>query len=245
MVQPGLRPQGAHLSAVFPLLAMTESASICSAAFPKFRLPNARPERARPRTMPREVTEGRAKAPGIATFVVDAEREVTGDPRRRDALDQRKQRDHRRCWPIGPRPGDLGHSTRTDIALVSQCKAAGDGTHDIACRRGTSEHTAAESPGRDIRARRRACRLRQERHFDDALQAPVRSVTGCAKALAPKARPSSATPEQIENERLRRRNERLEDELAKHKLALEIQGKASELLERLLAESDPTTRRQP
>jgi transposase len=68
---------------------------------------------------------------------------------------------------------------------------------------------------------------------------------GALKELAPKARPAKRTPEQIENERLRRRNERLEDELAKHKLALEIQGKASELLERLLAESDPTTRRQP
>jgi transposase-like protein len=68
---------------------------------------------------------------------------------------------------------------------------------------------------------------------------------GALKELAPKARPAKRTAEQIENERLRRRNERLEDELAKHKLALEIQGKASELLERLLAESDPTTRRQP
>jgi hypothetical protein len=44
---------------------------------------------------------------------------------------------------------------------------------------------------------------------------------------------------------LRRRNQRLEDQLASHKLALEIQGKASELLERLLAESGEQTRRQP
>jgi transposase len=68
---------------------------------------------------------------------------------------------------------------------------------------------------------------------------------GALKELAPKTRPAKRTAEQIENDRLRRRNERLEDELAKHKLALEIQGKASELLERLLAESDPTNRRQP
>jgi hypothetical protein len=67
---------------------------------------------------------------------------------------------------------------------------------------------------------------------------------GALKELAPKTRPAKRSAEEIENERLRRRNERLEDELAKHKLALEIQGKASELLERLLAESDPT-RRQP
>jgi transposase-like protein len=68
---------------------------------------------------------------------------------------------------------------------------------------------------------------------------------GALKELAPKARPAKRSAEQLENDRLRRRNERLEDELAKHKLALEIQGKASELLERLLAEGDPTKRRQP
>jgi transposase-like protein len=68
---------------------------------------------------------------------------------------------------------------------------------------------------------------------------------GALKELAPKTRPAKHSPEQIENDRLRRRNERLEDELAKHKLALEIQGKASELLERLLAESHDTNRRQP
>ena len=53
------------------------------------------------------------------------------------------------------------------------------------------------------------------------------------------------TPEQLEIERLRRRNERLEADLAKHRLALEIQGKASALLERLLAEGDEQTRQQP
>ncbi len=72
---------------------------------------------------------------------------------------------------------------------------------------------------------------------------PARDV-GVIKELAPKSRPAARTPEQVELERLRRRNERLEGELAKHKLALEIQGKASELLERLLAESDETKRQR-
>jgi transposase len=67
---------------------------------------------------------------------------------------------------------------------------------------------------------------------------------GALKELGPKVRSSKRTPEQVENDRLRRRNERLEAELAKQKLALEIQGKASELLERLLVESDETNRRQ-
>jgi transposase len=68
---------------------------------------------------------------------------------------------------------------------------------------------------------------------------------GAIKELAPKARPAQRSPEQVELDRARRRIERLENDLAKHKLALEIQGKASELLERLLAESDPQNRRQP
>jgi transposase-like protein len=49
-----------------------------------------------------------------------------------------------------------------------------------------------------------------------------------------------------ELERLRKRNERLEEQLDKHKKALRIQGKASELLARLLAESDDSqTKQQP
>ena len=49
-----------------------------------------------------------------------------------------------------------------------------------------------------------------------------------------------------EIDRLKKRNERLEDQLTKHKQVLEIQGKASELLARLLAESeDDETRQQP
>jgi transposase len=68
---------------------------------------------------------------------------------------------------------------------------------------------------------------------------------GAVKELAPKARPVKHSTEQVELDRARRRIERLEDDLAKHKLALEIQGKASELLERLLAESDETNRQQP
>jgi transposase len=60
-----------------------------------------------------------------------------------------------------------------------------------------------------------------------------------------KSRPATRTPEQVELERARKKIARLEDDLAKHRLAWEIQGKASELLERLLIESDETNRRQP
>jgi transposase-like protein len=62
--------------------------------------------------------------------------------------------------------------------------------------------------------------------------------------LAPKPRPRTTTPEQQEIERLRRRAERAEADLAKARLVIDIQGKASELLGRLLAEGDEE-RKQP
>lgn len=68
---------------------------------------------------------------------------------------------------------------------------------------------------------------------------------GVLEGLAEKRRASKRTPEQLEIDQLRRRNEKLESDLHKHRLALEIQGKASELLERLLAESDTPNGQQP
>ena len=68
---------------------------------------------------------------------------------------------------------------------------------------------------------------------------------GALAGLAPKARRSKRSAEQAEIDRLRRRNEKLEAQLAKHKQALEIQGKASELLARLLAEGTEETTQQP
>jgi transposase len=66
---------------------------------------------------------------------------------------------------------------------------------------------------------------------------------GALEGLAPKAK-ARRSPEQVELERLRRRNERLEAELAKTKLALEITGKAHALLELLSesADSDPKSK---
>ncbi len=66
---------------------------------------------------------------------------------------------------------------------------------------------------------------------------------GAREALAPRSK-AKRSPEQLELERLRRRNERLEAELAKTKLALEITGKAHALLELLSesADSDPKSK---
>ena len=65
---------------------------------------------------------------------------------------------------------------------------------------------------------------------------------GAIAGLAARPRPARLTPEGAELARLRRRAERAEAELAKTRLVIEIQGKASELLERLLAESDDDLR---
>jgi len=68
---------------------------------------------------------------------------------------------------------------------------------------------------------------------------------GALAALAPKPRPPKTTPDQAALARARRRAERAEADLAKAKLVIEIQGKASELLEQLLTESAEDPRRQP
>jgi transposase-like protein len=61
---------------------------------------------------------------------------------------------------------------------------------------------------------------------------------GALAGLAPKPRPRAQTPEQRELARQRRRAEKAEAELAKARLVIDIQGKASALLERLRAEGD-------
>lgn len=60
---------------------------------------------------------------------------------------------------------------------------------------------------------------------------------GALAGLAARPRPPRLTPEAAALARVTRRAERAEAELAKARLVIEIQGKASALLERLLAES--------
>ena len=66
---------------------------------------------------------------------------------------------------------------------------------------------------------------------------------GARDGLAPKPK-ARRSPEQVEVEKLRRRNEQLEAELARTRLALEITGKAHALLELLSesADSDPKSK---
>ena len=68
---------------------------------------------------------------------------------------------------------------------------------------------------------------------------------GAIGGLAPKSRPAKRSAEQIELDRVRRRNQRLEAELARTKLALEITGKAHALLELLSESADCDPKSKP
>jgi transposase-like protein len=64
---------------------------------------------------------------------------------------------------------------------------------------------------------------------------------GALVGLAPRKRgPRPASPEQVENERLRRRAERAEAELETARRVIEVQGNVSALLEDLLAPKSAT-----
>ena len=67
---------------------------------------------------------------------------------------------------------------------------------------------------------------------------------GVREGLAPRVRPKRS-PEQVELERLRRKNERLEAELERTKTALEITGKVHALLEQLSESAAPETKSKP
>jgi transposase len=65
---------------------------------------------------------------------------------------------------------------------------------------------------------------------------------GALSGLAAQGRRSRRTPDQVELERVRRRNQRLEAELARTRAALEIMGKAHELLGQLSERADTEPR---
>jgi transposase-like protein len=67
---------------------------------------------------------------------------------------------------------------------------------------------------------------------------------GAREGLAPKGK-VGRSPEQIELEALRRKNERLERELARSKTALEITGKVHALLEQLSESAAPEPKSKP
>lgn len=68
---------------------------------------------------------------------------------------------------------------------------------------------------------------------------------GALHGLATQPRSSGRSSEQVENEALRRDNERLARELAKTRAALDVMGKAHALLELLSESAEPDTRSKP
>ncbi len=68
---------------------------------------------------------------------------------------------------------------------------------------------------------------------------------GIREALGTKNRSARRSPEQGELNKLRRKNERLEAELARTRLALEITGKAHALLELLSESADTDAKSKP
>ena len=68
--------------------------------------------------------------------------------------------------------------------------------------------------------------------------------SGALAGLSPKERERTHTPLEAELARTKKRAERAEAELRKTRLVIEIQGKASELLEQLLTESDEEEKQQ-
>ena len=68
---------------------------------------------------------------------------------------------------------------------------------------------------------------------------------GVLAGLAPKGRPAKRSAEQVELDRLRRRNARLETELERTKAALEITGKVHALFEAISESADTEERRKP
>jgi len=67
---------------------------------------------------------------------------------------------------------------------------------------------------------------------------------GAIESLGAKTHRKKRSDAERDLERANKKIERLEDQLLRHKLALEAQGKASELLARLVAESEDETTRQ-
>jgi len=70
-------------------------------------------------------------------------------------------------------------------------------------------------------------------------------VAAALDGLSPRVRQSKVSPEATALAKANRRIERLEDELARHKLALDIAGKAHALLEMLAESAAPENKPKP
>lgn len=73
----------------------------------------------------------------------------------------------------------------------------------------------------------------------------ARDVGALAELGKPRGRKRRSSAEGIELEQVRRRNKRLESELAKARLVIEVQGKVSALLEAISESAEPEHKSKP
>lgn len=73
----------------------------------------------------------------------------------------------------------------------------------------------------------------------------ARDAGALAELGKPRGRKRRRSAEGVELERVRRRNERLESELAKARLVIEVQGKVSALLEAISESAEPEQKSKP
>ncbi len=73
----------------------------------------------------------------------------------------------------------------------------------------------------------------------------ARDVGALAELGKPRGRKRRRSAEGVELERVRRRNERLESELARARLVIEVQGKVSALLEAISESAEPEQKSKP
>lgn len=73
----------------------------------------------------------------------------------------------------------------------------------------------------------------------------ARDVGALAELAKPRGRKRRLSAEGVELEQVRRRNKRLESELAKARLVIEVQGKVSALLEAISESAEPEQKSKP
>jgi transposase-like protein len=132
----------------------------------------------------------------------------------------------------------------TSAALLARAHDGGVSDPDPAARPRRRSFSAEYKAG--ILAGGRGALLRREGLYSSHI-AEWRKArdTAALGGLESKTRGAKRSPEQLELERLRKKNTRLEAELERTRLALEISGKAHALLEMFSESADIETRAKP
>src|SRR5207237_7342707 len=143
--------------------------------------------------------------------------------------------------------------TRTNAALLARAHDGGVGDDDPAAkptrRRFSVEYKLAvlDEYERLTDPGAKGALLRREGLYSSHIVEwrRARDVGALAELGKPRGRKRRRSAEGLELERVRRRNQRLEDELVKAKLVIEVQGKVSALLEAISESAEPDKKSKP